>query len=118
MTDGFSPFGYEQKLIKVKASATEEWPAWERANLNSALVSTARWEVWWQIEAWSAQAAEQDLVLGARIQPRWARVVVVVVVVVVVTATFTEQQQIIKLALWAQQNFEPSQAWPLLVGEL
>jgi hypothetical protein len=24
MTDGFSPFGYEQKLIKVKASATEE----------------------------------------------------------------------------------------------
>ena len=24
MTEGFSPFGYEQKLIKVKASATEE----------------------------------------------------------------------------------------------
>ncbi len=75
----------------------------------------------WQIEAWSAQAAEQDLVLGARIQPRWARVVEVVVVVVemivVITSTFEETQQRI-VCICEQRDSEPWQALPSLVGEL
>ena len=41
MTDGFSPFAKEQKLILVRASAVAEWPAWESAYLSSTLLLTA-----------------------------------------------------------------------------
>ena len=67
----------------------------------------------WQTDSRVAHAAVHDVLLGARIQPRFARVVVVVVVVV----TATKKKIAKHFGMVSMSEHMPWQFLPSLVGD-